>query len=55
MNLTSILYRLARGSADMRAASKGPAALGRRAVRVSVYRGEGRATRALFRKLGKGW
>jgi hypothetical protein len=51
-NVTSTLYQLARLSANMRAASKGPKAVGRRAVRISVYRGEGRATRKLFRKMG---
>lgn len=38
MNLTSMLYKLARASATGRAARQGPAALAKREVRKAVYR-----------------
>jgi hypothetical protein len=38
MSFTSALFRAARLSADGRAISKGPAAIGRRIVRKTVYR-----------------
>lgn len=52
MALTDMLYRAARASADVRAAEKGPRAVGKRVVRKTVYREEGRVTRRLFRGLG---
>lgn len=50
---TSTLFRLARLSADGRAAGKGPAAAAKRQVRRKVYRAEGRATRKIFRGFGR--
>ncbi len=50
--LTNVLYKMARASATGRAASKGPAALGKRYVRKAVYRKEGTTTRRLFKSLG---
>jgi hypothetical protein len=38
MNLTSALYKAARLSADARAISKGPGAVGKRIIRKAVYR-----------------
>ena len=52
MTITNSLYRLARFSATMRAARRGPAALGRRMIRRRVYRAEGKATRRVFRRIG---
>jgi hypothetical protein len=49
VSLTNSLYRLARLSADGRAARRGPAAVAKRAVRRRVYRAEGKATRRAFR------
>jgi hypothetical protein len=37
-SVTSILYRAARTSADLRAVRKGPAAVGKRIIRKQVYR-----------------
>jgi hypothetical protein len=51
-SLTSQLYRIARDSANVRAARKGPAAYGKRVVRRKVYRKEGSLTRSLFRGFG---
>jgi hypothetical protein len=51
-SLTNTLYRLARASATGRAASKGPAALGKRYVRKAVYRKEGTVTRRFFKGFG---
>jgi hypothetical protein len=51
-SLTNTLYSMARFSADVRAARKGPVALGKRLVRKQVYRAEGTATRRLLRKIG---
>ncbi|HUZ80613.1 MAG TPA: hypothetical protein VMU73_00065 [Gaiellaceae bacterium] len=42
-SLTSILFRAARISATARAASRGPAALGKRMVRIAVGRTWGRS------------
>ena len=42
-SLTSMLYRAARLSATMRAASRGPGALGKRMIRRSVGRAWGRS------------
>jgi hypothetical protein len=50
MGITSALYKAARLSADMRAVSKGPKAMGRRVVRKAVYRKtNGLVASALFR------
>jgi hypothetical protein len=43
MSLTSALFRAARLSATMRAASRGPKPLAKRAVRVMVGRAYGRS------------
>jgi hypothetical protein len=51
-SLTDMLYRMARASATGRAASKGPAALGKRYVRKAVYRREGTETRRIFKMFG---
>ena len=51
-SLTNFLYALARASATGRAASKGPAALGKRYVRKAVYRREGTETRRIFKSFG---
>jgi hypothetical protein len=51
-SLTNSLYRAARASATLRAASKGPAALGKRQVRRAVYRREGSLTRKIFKNFG---
>lgn len=37
-SFTSLLYKAARLSADLRAVRKGPAAVGKRMVRKAVYR-----------------
>lgn len=42
VSLTRLLFRAARLSATARAASRGPAALGKRAVRIAVGRAWGR-------------
>lgn len=52
MNIVDLLYRLARAGATVRAASRGPAALGRLLMRRQVYRAQGRATRKAMRGLG---
>ena len=52
IHLTDNLYRAARASATVRAAAKGPAALGKRLVRRRVYRAEGAATRRVLRRFG---
>lgn len=52
VNLVDFLYRLARTANTVRAASRGPAALGRLLVRRQVYRAEGRATRKTMRRMG---
>lgn len=49
VSVTNNLYRLARASATVRAARKGPAALAKRQVRRRVYRTEGRTTRSVLR------
>jgi hypothetical protein len=51
-SFTDLLYRAARASATGRAASKGPAALGKRYVRKAVYRKEGTETRRIFKSFG---
>jgi hypothetical protein len=51
-SITNSLYKAARFSADIRAARKGPVALGKRLVRKQVYRTEGTYTRRLLRKIG---
>lgn len=53
MNLTGMLYKLARASATGRAASKGPAALGRREVSKAVYRKTSGQTARVLRKFLK--
>lgn len=53
-SITNSLFRAARLSADLRAASKGPAAYGRRIVRKGVYRETGGAIASFLRAvLGK--
>lgn len=52
MSITNTLYRAARLSADARAVRKGPAAVGRRIVRKSVYRSSAKATRRVLRVVG---
>lgn len=49
MSLTNMLYRAARLSADARAVRRGPAAVGKRVVRKTVYRQSARATRKALR------
>jgi hypothetical protein len=51
-SLADQLYRAARTSATLRAASKGPTALGKREVRKAVYRRQGTLTRAIFCAFG---
>jgi hypothetical protein len=51
-SLTSELYRAARMSNNMRAARRGPAALGKRVVRRKVYGKTMGATRRLLRAFG---
>ncbi len=53
MNLTSMLYKLARASATGRAVRKGPSALGRREIRKVVYRKTGGQTARVLRKFLK--
>jgi len=53
-SLTSTLYSLARASNNIRAASRGPAALVTRQVRRRVYRKSGSVTRSLLRAFGLG-
>lgn len=56
MSITNSLYRAARFSATMRAASKGSGTLAKRQARRAVYRAEGNETRRVFRavsRLGK--
>jgi len=50
--VTGQLYRLARASDTMRAASQGPAAYAKRQVRRRVYRKSGSLTRALLKAFG---
>lgn len=51
-SLTSQLYRLARDSANVRAARRGPSGIAKRVVRRRVYRAEGSATRRIFKIFG---
>jgi hypothetical protein len=51
-SLTSQLYRAARASNNIRAASRGPAALAKRGVRRTVYRKSGGLTRSILRAFG---
>jgi hypothetical protein len=51
-SLTSQLYRAARLSNDLRAASKGPAALAKREVRRKAYARSGSFTRGILKALG---
>lgn len=51
-SLTSQLYRAARTSNNLRAASRGPAALAKRQVRRVAYRNSARTTSKLLRWLG---
>ncbi|HTW99591.1 MAG TPA: hypothetical protein VMD59_12470 [Acidimicrobiales bacterium] len=53
-SLTSQLYRAARVSNNLRAASRGPSDYGRRVVRRKVYRKSMGATGRLLRLLGLG-
>lgn len=52
--LTSQLYRAARLSNNLRAASRGPGAYARRAVRRKVYAKQMAMTRGLLRAVGLG-
>jgi hypothetical protein len=52
--LTSQLYRVARLSNNLHAASGGPAAYARRAARRKVYARQMAMTRGLLRSLGLG-
>lgn len=51
-SITSTLYRAARVSNNLRAASQGPVAYGKRVVRRKTYRTSGRATRSILRAFG---
>lgn len=50
--ITSDLYRMARASNTLRAASRGPVPLAKRAVRRKAYAKSGGATRAILRAFG---
>jgi hypothetical protein len=50
-SLTSQLYRLARDSANVRAARGGPASYGKRVVRRKEYRATNRSTGGFLRRL----
>lgn len=52
MSITNALYRAARASATVRAARKGPAALGKREVRRVVYRHTNRIVRKGLKGFG---
>ena len=51
-SLTSSLYRAARTSNNLRAASRGPVAYGKRQVRRRVYRRSGGFTRSVLKMFG---
>jgi hypothetical protein len=51
-SLTSTLYRAARVSNNLRAASRGPAALAKREVRRKVYGKQMGLTRSLLKAFG---
>lgn len=53
MTLTQTLFRLARASATVRAARKGPSALAKREVRKAVYRRTGGTTARALNRLFK--
>lgn len=48
MNVTNTLYKLARASADARAISRGPGAVGKRILRKAAGRAYGRAMRKIL-------
>lgn len=52
MKLTDLLYRVARASADARAARRGPVSYGKRVARRRVYRVTNQATGRLLRAAG---
>lgn len=47
-----MLYKMARASNTMRAASKGPVSLGKREIRRRAYRVSGQMTRRALRRFG---
>lgn len=51
-SLTSQLYRAARASNNLRAASKGPTAYGKRVVRRKVYGKQMGLTRSILKAFG---
>ncbi len=51
-SFTSELYRAARMSNNIRAASRGPAAFATRQVRRKVYRASGGFTRSILKSFG---
>lgn len=51
-SLTSQLYRAARISNNLRAASRGPSALAKREVRRRAYRASGGLTRGILKAFG---
>lgn len=51
-SLTSQLYRAARLSNDLHAASRGPVSLAKRQVRRRAYRASGGLTRSILRTFG---
>jgi hypothetical protein len=51
-SLTSQLYRAARASNNLRAASRGPGALAKRTVRRKAYRASGGLTRSILKAFG---
>lgn len=51
-SLTSMLYRAARTSNNLRAASRGPGAFSKRMVRREAYKTSGRATGGFLRLFG---
>ena len=51
-SITSQLYRAARMSNDIRAASRGPGAFAARQVRRRAYRASGSVTRSILRAFG---
>lgn len=53
-SLRSQLYRAARDMGNIEAASRGPAAYGRRVVRRKAYAKSGSMTRAILKMLGMG-
>jgi hypothetical protein len=51
-SLTSQLYRAARASNNLRAASRGPGAYAKRVARRNVYKRTNRVTGGILRRLG---